>query len=54
MPQVFAGKTILKMGIFDKIPTPEWEAFASKRQAFEKPFVGAVQYKTKSFGETME
>lgn len=32
---------------------PEWESFAEKRQEWEKPFEGTVQYKTKSFGEKM-
>jgi len=45
---------VLKLGIFPNIPTPEWEAFSSQRQPWEKPLDGAVQYKTKSFGEKME
>lgn len=29
------------------MPRPEWESFAERRQAWEKPLEGAVQYKTK-------
>lgn len=49
----YAGKTVLKLGIFPKIPHPEWESFASQRQEWMKPLDGAIQYKTKSGGEKM-
>jgi hypothetical protein len=39
------GKIVVKMGMFEKIPEPEWEAFANRRQAWEKPLEGAAQYK---------
>ncbi|MBV37023.1 MAG: hypothetical protein CMP47_16465 [Rickettsiales bacterium] len=32
---------------YPKVPHPEWESFAERRQAWEKPLEGAVQYKTK-------
>ena len=32
---------------YPKVPVPEWESFASQRQAWEKPLEGAVQYKIK-------
>jgi hypothetical protein len=51
---LYKGKTVLKLGIFPKIPVPEWEAFSSQRQLWENPLEGAVQYKTKSLGEKME
>ena len=51
---MYEGKTVLKLGIFAKVPVPEWESFAEKRQEWEKPFEGMVQYKTKSKGEKME
>jgi len=39
------GKVVLKLGIFEKIPEPEWEAFAVRRQVWEKPLEGCIQYK---------
>ena len=51
---LYEGKTVLKLGIFPKIPTPEWESFSGDRQAWEKSLDGTVQYKGKSFGEKME
>ncbi len=54
MAQFYAGKTVVKLGIFDKVPLPEWESFASKRQGFEEPIEGAVQYVLASFGEKMD
>ncbi|PSS12167.1 hypothetical protein M430DRAFT_125540 [Amorphotheca resinae ATCC 22711] len=51
---LYPGKVILKLGIFPKIPVPEWESFASQRQSWEKPIDGCVQYKTKSLGEELK
>jgi hypothetical protein len=39
------GKVVLKLGIFEMIPQPEWEAFAVRRQIWEMPFDGCIQYK---------
>jgi hypothetical protein len=39
------GKVILKLGMFERIPEPEWEAFAVRRQTWEKSFDGCIQYK---------
>ncbi len=39
------GKVVLKLGIFDVVPVPEWEAFAVRRQIWEQPIEGAIQYK---------
>ncbi|KAH0848257.1 hypothetical protein FOPE_02289 [Fonsecaea pedrosoi] len=50
---LYKGKVVLKLGLYPKLPVPEWESFASQRQSWEKPLEGAVQYKTKSFGEKM-
>ncbi|EXJ87791.1 hypothetical protein A1O1_04718, partial [Capronia coronata CBS 617.96] len=47
MTPLLKGKIVLKLGIYAKLPVPEWESFASRRQAWEKPVEGAVQYKTK-------
>jgi hypothetical protein len=38
-------KVVLKLGIFEIIPQPEWEAFAVRRQIWETPFDGCIQYK---------
>lgn len=51
---VYEGKTILKLGIYPKLPVPEWESFAVRRQEWEKPYEGCIQYKTKSKGEKLE
>lgn len=42
---VMNGKVVIKLGIFEKVPQPEWEAFAVRRQDWEKPFDGCIQYK---------
>ena len=47
------GKTVLKLGIYPRVPIPEWESFAIRRQEWEKPVEGCVQYKTKSMGEKL-
>lgn len=39
-------KVVIKLGVFEHIPQPEWEAFAVRRQTWEEPFQGTVQYKT--------
>lgn len=39
------GKIVVKLGIFPRVPMPEWEAFAIRRQDWEKPVDGCVQYK---------
>ncbi|KAH6683158.1 Mss4-like protein [Halenospora varia] len=54
MTDLYKGKTILKLGIFERIPHPEWESFALKRQDWHKPFEGCTQYKIKSLGEKMD
>lgn len=51
---LYEGKTVLKLGIFPKIPTPEWESFTEGKQEWEKTLEGSVLYKGKSFGEKME
>ncbi|GAM91172.1 hypothetical protein ANO11243_092190 [Dothideomycetidae sp. 11243] len=42
---VMGNKIVIKMGCFDKVPAPEWEAFAVRRQEWEGPLEGCVQYK---------
>jgi hypothetical protein len=39
------GKVILKLGIFEALPEPEWEAFAVRRQNWERPLEGCTQYR---------
>lgn len=39
------GKVVVKLGIFEKVPEPEWEQFAVRRQPWEKAFGGCIQYK---------
>ena len=51
---LYKGKTILKLGIYPKLPVPEWESFCEKRQTWEVPYEGTVQYKIISFKEKME
>ncbi|KAI9050146.1 hypothetical protein LZ554_006287 [Drepanopeziza brunnea f. sp. 'monogermtubi'] len=51
---LYKGKTVLKLGIFPKIPTPEWESFTGSKQEWERTLEGTVLYKGKSFGEKME
>lgn len=38
-------KIVLKLGIFAEVPEPEYETFAVRRQPWEVPFEGCVQYK---------
>lgn len=45
MPDNTPGSVVVKLGVFVKVPQPEWEAFAVRRQEWEKPFEGCVQYK---------
>jgi hypothetical protein len=42
---LMGNKIVLKLGVFPKVPRPEWEAFAVRRQAWEVPFEGCIQYK---------
>ena len=39
------GKVVIKLGIFEEVPEPEWEAFAVRRQGWEKALEGCTQYK---------
>lgn len=39
------GKVVVKLGVFEKVPEPEWEQFAARRQTWEKPVEGCIQYK---------
>ncbi|KAI9878982.1 MAG: hypothetical protein M1830_009911 [Pleopsidium flavum] len=48
------GKTILKCGLFSRIPQPEAEVYVTERQKWEKPYEGMQQFKTKMGGEKLE
>lgn len=50
----YPGKVVCKMGIFPRIPAPEWESFALHRHDWQGKHEGMVQYKIKSLGEKME
>ena len=39
------GKVVVKLGVFEKVPEPEWEQFAVRRQTWEVPVEGCTQYK---------
>jgi hypothetical protein len=54
MTPAFEGKTVLKLGIFERIPTPEWEAFVGKRQEWVRHVEGATQWRIKVGGEKVE
>ncbi|RAL58685.1 hypothetical protein DID88_002991 [Monilinia fructigena] len=47
------GKTILKIGIFEKVMVPEWECFAKDRYTWVPAIEGATQFKSKTGGEEM-
>ena len=36
---------------YEKLPTPEWEAFVSQRQTWEVLLEDTMQFSLKSFGE---
>ena len=50
---LYKGKTILKLGLYPNLPAPEWESFCEKRQSWETPYPGTVQYKISSLKEKM-
>ncbi len=54
MSSLYEGKTVLKLGIFPKIPTPEWESFSGLRQEWGRPLEGTVLFKGKTGGEKMQ
>lgn len=39
------NKIVVKLGVFPRVPQPEWEQFAERRQEWEKPLEDCVQYK---------
>ncbi|KAK5940005.1 hypothetical protein PMZ80_007423 [Knufia obscura] len=53
MTPLYKGKIILKLGLYEKLPTPEWESFASQRQKWEVPLEDTMQFSTKSMGDKL-
>ena len=49
-----SGKVILKMGIFPRIPAPEFETFAMHRHPWQGTHNDMAQYKTKAGGEKLD
>ena len=45
------GKVILKMGIFERLPKPEFEAFVKDKIEWVGDFTGCVQFKSILGGE---
>ncbi|ETN46712.1 uncharacterized protein HMPREF1541_00899 [Cyphellophora europaea CBS 101466] len=48
---VYKGKIILKLGLYPKLPVPEWESFVKDKQAWETPMPGTMQFTSKSGGD---
>ncbi|KAI1328219.1 Mss4-like protein [Xylariaceae sp. FL0255] len=49
----FTGKTILKMGLFPRIPEPEMESFASHAHPWVSELEGTIKYKLARGGPVM-
>ncbi|GAM86008.1 hypothetical protein ANO11243_040180 [Dothideomycetidae sp. 11243] len=49
-----AGKVVITMGMFPRIPKPEAEVFASRRQEWEGKHDGVTQYKTTMFEDKLD
>lgn len=50
----FPGKTIVKMGMFPRIPKPEAETFALHKHEWQGTHEGLDIYKIKIFGDKMD
>ncbi|KAA8571353.1 hypothetical protein MFRU_046g00140 [Monilinia fructicola] len=53
LAELLPGKTILKMGIFEKVMVPKWECFVKDKYPWVPAIEGATQFKSKSGGEKM-
>ncbi|KAJ8060139.1 hypothetical protein OCU04_010489 [Sclerotinia nivalis] len=51
--EAYPGKTILKMGIFEKVMVPERESFVKNRHPWLSAIEGATQFKSQIGGEKM-
>lgn len=47
------GVVIVKMGMFPRIPAPEFETFALHRHEWQGKHDGVVQYKVRPWEETL-
>lgn len=53
-PATKAGQVILKLGIFERVPKPEFEGFAQHRQEWLKSHHTNGAFKTVVGGEKLE
>lgn len=53
-PASQAGKVILKLGIFEKIPDPEFETFVDKSVPWVERHEGTTRFKIAMGGEKAE
>ena len=51
---LYAGKVVVKLGMFPRIPQPEAESFALHRHEWQGKHEGVDQYKIKLFADKME
>ena len=54
MTPLYAGKVVVKMGIFPRIPEPEFETFGIHRHAWQGNHSGVTQFKIKLNGEKLD
>ena len=50
----YEGKSVIKMGMFPRIPTPEFETFYNHRQDWEGEVEGVKRYKLVMGGEKVD
>jgi hypothetical protein len=50
---LYSGKVVLKMGLFPRIPAPEFETFALHRHEWQGLHRNVELYKIKAFGEKL-
>ena len=49
----YEGKVVLKMGMFPRIPPPEFETFSEHRHPWQGHNEGVVEYRIAKGGPTM-
>lgn len=49
----YVDKTVLKLGIYPKVPWPAYESYVVNRQEWEVPLEGCTQFKTTLGAETV-
>lgn len=50
---MYAGKVVVKMGMFPRIPEPEFETFGDHRHHWQGKHDDVTQYKIKAGGEKL-